>query len=75
MDLASRTAPPVPGGAHFTVSWAVADCAAALVASEDDMLLRVTGQMPLDERTTTITTPPSLDLALELVRLSDRVCR
>lgn len=64
-----------PGGAHITVTWRVADCAAALVADDGDMTLRVTGQMPIDDRTTTITPPPSTGLVVELVRLTERVCR
>jgi len=66
---------PVPGGPDISVTWTVGDCAAAFVANESDMVLRVTGQLPIDDRTTTINAPPSTGLVVELVRLTERTCR
>jgi len=63
------------GSAAITVTWTVGDCEAALVADEYDMVLRVTGQLPADDRTTTISAPPSTGLVAELVRLTERTCR
>lgn len=61
-------------GTNITVTWTVADCTAALAADDGDMTLRVTGQMPIDDRTTTIGIPPSTGLVVELVRLAERTC-
>lgn len=66
---------PTRGGVELTATWTVRDCAAALVATESGMALRITGQMPADDRTTTITAPAPADLVLELIRLAERTCR
>lgn len=73
-DPASLVANPETGGAEITVTWTVGDCAAALVADENAMMIRLTGQMPSEDRTTTIGIAPSTGLIVQLVRLAERVC-
>ena len=72
--IAQSSSDPLPGVTQVRVLWTVRDCTQAAVATDVDMNVELTGQMPSESTASTLVSVPSTALAVALTRLSERVC-